>query len=665
MDQVNPFALVRASDYTDEQINVLWVELGRPTINAIIEPQSKTSKYILGGKGTGKTHLLRYYSYQVSRLRNPEASGLQIVAKQKFLATFLRAASTDAPRFAESSASTATWQQLFGVYFELRLVEVALDALQDIKKTSVNGSFDDIAFCSEMAAAVSDNSVSECRTLDEFEAWVINERRKIDDAVNNAAYIGRLELRVPFSIGRLCLPLSRAIGKWSPSLAGIPLIYLIDEIENFSVPQQQVVNTLIRYGEGLATFRVTGRLYARKTFSTLLDGEENREGSEFRTIILDEILRNYHDFLGFAKKFVTRRLAEFSSQSSARRILESFDPSVCFEDVGTDHFYEDALSQLGVHRLDAAFANKFGDTYATSSSATIAHNVTVTLTEGLPLLLQRLNILLFCKKHGKKLGGPTLAERIRNDSFSFMESGGSVPPSYKTAYNHYAADLFAQLCRKSERSLGVPYAGFDTFVKMSSGNPRNLLIVLGKAYEIAVFKEIDFINGPKLPAAIQTQAAIEAAKFMYEQDSNYGTPSEQARVAVTRLASLLRAARYALNIPEASPLAVSFSEDDLSSVARGTLSQALNYSFVYELHGRPDRNSQRVNRKIQLNPLLSPRWGLPYVVRGDLGLTKELANAIFDPQRQEAFDELLKVLDGKWNSPFAKPSQVMLQDNLF
>lgn len=69
MEQTNPFALVRASDYTDEQINALWVEIGPTVINAIIEPRSRTSKFILGGKGTGKTHLLRHYAYPVSRLR--------------------------------------------------------------------------------------------------------------------------------------------------------------------------------------------------------------------------------------------------------------------------------------------------------------------------------------------------------------------------------------------------------------------------------------------------------------------------------------------------------------------------------------------------------------------------------------------------------------------
>jgi hypothetical protein len=132
----NPFALVRAADYTDAQINSLWVELGTTAISAIIEPTSGISKYILGGRGSGKTHLLRYHSYPVSRLRYQADTGMAVVARQKFLAVFLRATALDAARFEAVSDTPSKWQQLFGVYLELRIVEGLLDALCDIKGTT-------------------------------------------------------------------------------------------------------------------------------------------------------------------------------------------------------------------------------------------------------------------------------------------------------------------------------------------------------------------------------------------------------------------------------------------------------------------------------------------------------------------------------------------------
>lgn len=165
---------------------------------------------------------------------------------------------------------------------------------------------------------------------------------------------------------------------------------------------------------------------------------------------------------------------------------------------------------------------------------------------------------------------------------------------------------------------------------------------------------------------MQTEAAIEAARFMFEADTNFGTQSEQAREAVSRLALLLRTARFALKIPEVSPLAVSFSEEDLSKDAKKTLFNALNYSYVFEVYdGRPDRNSQRLIKKIQLNPLLSPRWGLPFGRRGDLSLGTDLANAVFDLSCHKEFEVLLRRLSTKWNQPFGSVETKIIQTNLF
>ena len=667
MEKVNPFSLVRASDYTDDQINRLWVDIGQDSVEAIIEPWSRISKFILGGKGTGKTHLLRYYSYPAARLRRQEDSGIDIIKDQKFLATFLRATGVDAARFEMNSSSNGKWQQLFGIYLELRLAEGVVDALCDIKCTSSNDSFDDAAFLAQIRQTVIDKSLNEISDLEEFNAWLIGQRRIIDDAINNAAFTGNLDIRVPFAIGSLCLPINDAIASWNRDLAEIPLIYLIDEIENFSASQQQVVNTLIRYGESKATFRVTGRLYSRKTQATLASGEKNREGSEFKTVHLDEILRGHTGYADFAKKFIMKRLHSSKVLSSDNKTAEDEkDPSSFFEQIDSKDFFSLAFEQLKIQpdnsNLIGNFHNELSYIYPENS-----YTISLTLTEGLPPLLQRLNMLLFCKKHKKDLNADLeLSKDIKNDSENFIEDNSCTKPYYRTAYGHYKYDLFAQICRESSKSLGVPYAGFDTFLHMSSGNPRSLLIILGHVYSIATFKGLSFAEGTETPISIQTSAAREASRFMYEADSNFGEKSDIAREAVSRLATLLRTARYALNIPEVSPLALSFSDSELTAKAREVLSSALNYSFIFEIgKGRPDRNSLKHHRKIQLNPLLSAKWQLPTSRRGDISLNGATLNSIFDPSSAHDFDSNLKALNNRWNQPFKKHPKQTIQRELF
>ncbi|GGY28007.1 ORC-CDC6 family AAA ATPase [Pseudoduganella albidiflava] len=664
----NPFALVKASDITDQLINDLWVELGHVAIRSIIEPTSTRSKFILGGKGTGKTHILRYYSYSAVKLRGRRKSGLDVIAESKFLAVFLRASGLDAPRFEIPGIDTFEWQQLFSVYLELCLAQAVLDALADVVVSTPGEEFNQVEFIQEIQTKLAGADLSNCNTIVDLKRWVLEQTRSLDDAVNNAAYTRKLDVRVPFSIGKLAIPIARAMGKLHSRLADIPLIYLIDEIENFSVAQQQVVNTLIRYGEGLATFRVTGRLYARKTKATLADGEENREHAEFKTEILDEKLRNYPKYPEFCSKFVRKRLLLAGMGSAVAN--ENFSPASCFEEIDQSNFYNEAINLLGV--ADGAqlslknFSDELRALLKDAYSEDLAQELTSTLTEGLPPLLQKLNIVLFCKKLSKRTKLAHLAGLVRQMSDEYFESHGQAKGPYATAYGHYSTDLFSQICRDSRRALGVPYAGFEVFTRMSWGNPRNLLIVLGHAYEIARFKEIDFINGRPLSIQHQTQAAVDAARFAFENDSNYGRVSDVARDATRRLGEFLRTARFSLRIPEVSPLAVSFSEDDLSPSAREVLNAALNYSLIYEVYdGRPDRNTKILNRKIQLNAMLSPRWGLPVVRRGDISLNRDLLDAIFVEGKRESFDALLKAASLRWNSVIRSLGTEISQPALF
>lgn len=494
--------------------------------------------------------------------------------------------------------------------------------------------------------------MAKCNTLKELRKWILEEKRSIDDAVNNAAFSGTLDVRIPFSIGSFCIPVSRAMARWNVRLVDIPLLYLIDEIENFSASQQQVVNTLIRYGEGLATFRVTGRLYAKKTLATLADGEENREGAEFKTENLDEKLRSYSKYPDFAKKFVRKRLIEAGLLAD---IKDGFSPSRCFEDIGTEDLYANVIRTLGLDSSSPPFVKSFVEVLRPiareRNSESEADRIVETLIGGLPLLLQKLNLLLFAKKIRTNSDLLSLSAEIRSTAVQFLSAPKSNKGAYATAYGHYASDLFAQLCRESRKSLDVPYAGFEAFVRMSSCNPRNLLILLGRAYEIAKFRDVDFVHGSPLNIPLQTEAAVASARFAFESDTNYGTQSDQAREAVRRLAEVLHVARFSLKIPEVSPLAVSFSDGDLTIEARGVLNNALNYSLLYEIYsGRRDRNTQQLNRKVQLNPMLSPRWGLATSRGGDLKLNKDLINAIFLPSELPKFEALLKGLRAKWNS---------------
>ena len=71
--------LVKANDLDDDLIHRLWVPFGpHPDRLPFFDPTSSMATVILGGKGSGKTHLMRYHSLALPGFR---VSGAREVAR--------------------------------------------------------------------------------------------------------------------------------------------------------------------------------------------------------------------------------------------------------------------------------------------------------------------------------------------------------------------------------------------------------------------------------------------------------------------------------------------------------------------------------------------------------------------------------------------------------
>ncbi|SET62475.1 hypothetical protein [Thorsellia anophelis] len=642
----NPFFLGRASDFSDKQINELWIE---PQADKLLKFDDITSSFILGSKGSGKTHLLRYYSYPVMRLRETALTGMQIIKNTGYLAVFLRATGIDSSRFdlISNKSSELGAQFFFGMYLEIKLTEFVLDAIIDLERTSPNYSFDVNSFLNEIREVITDNQIDSITTIKELYLWLIDLRKSCDNVINNAIFSKEINISIPFKLGDLFRSISTAFHKLNSEIDAT-IVYMIDEIENFTIEQQKVINTLLRYCENKATFRISGRIYGKKTDDTI-SGEINRLNHEYKVIYLDDIHNDDNrKFQGFAEQLIDLRL-----KSAGLILIKNF--SSYFEDIDKNNFYQNALpntveqlKEVALEKLEIIFSF-FGlnpDLFLEISSL---------LLSNFPALLQRLNILIFLKKIKKSKNKDSLeiATSISNDAKMFIDD--KIPKGknyYYTAYNHYAMDLYAQICDENKKhlGLGVRYCGFNTFLSIARCNPRNLLLLMSKVFEIYVFRGLNFNEEQPISIEIQTQAIKETADFIFNADTNLGAESESALKAIERLGELFKLARFSLNIPEVSPLAFSFSETIDADDVNKNIEAALNYSLAFEIEsGRVDRNSNLKIRKIQINPILSAKWSLPIKYRGDLSINSTLLRAIFSPEKDNEFKMNYGYMSKKWN----------------
>src|SRR5688572_16341815 len=83
----NPFDIVKANDLNDAEILTSFVDLpGGSSLLQRLKPTSRMPMIIFGGKGSGKTHLMRYISYPLQKRRC--AAGVHLIdhlAREQYL----------------------------------------------------------------------------------------------------------------------------------------------------------------------------------------------------------------------------------------------------------------------------------------------------------------------------------------------------------------------------------------------------------------------------------------------------------------------------------------------------------------------------------------------------------------------------------------------------
>jgi hypothetical protein len=275
--------------------------------------------FILGGKGSGKSHLMRYYSFPVQeiRYRKDLRSIVEGIKCDGYLGIYARCGGMDSSRFDGKALTEEKWSALFAYYFELWVADKTLAAVQSLVESGLISTDVDAAIADHIARLLDKQiRVRAFGSIADARECFADLRRRLDYSVNNAAFTNQVEAEILVTRGRLFFGLPKIFCANVEFLKAVNFVYLLDEFENFSASRQIHINTLLREREGPVAFRIGSRLYGRRTLQTLSGGERNLRDSEYEDLFLDERFRqSATKCREFALRLISRRLDPLTDKS--------------------------------------------------------------------------------------------------------------------------------------------------------------------------------------------------------------------------------------------------------------------------------------------------------------------------------------------------------------
>ena len=655
----NPFLLTKSAHLSDRQIEELWIDFSptAPTGTSFFRPNTPMPTIVIGGKGSGKSHLLRYYSFDVQLLRweSDGASVEDSLAQDGYIGIYTRASGLNAERFSGSGVNEQQWSAAFAYFMELWLAQELVAIIESLSTRLPGLQRAESQLAMRAAKLFGEWDGPQPATFSDLNEGLEAAQKALEYHVNQAPFERRLDAVIKCSRGALIFGLPAVLVSIIPTLKHVLFAYYIDEFENFSELQQRYVNTLVREQELPVTFRIGTRSYGMRTYLTLSAGEDIKEGSEFEQLKLDEQFRKgAHAYNTFARQLVRRRIDYTFGAERRLDLDEQFE--VVADSWDSPMFKEMYGEKVGKDRrhfshLMSALegAPKTRQPNGISEPADVAKVVSLLAYDDYPVI-EKTSLYIFYQAWTKNEHLLEAAELIRQLALEFVQ--GERKGRFKEVLSHFKNDFIAQI-RRDTKNPDV-YTGIETFIEMSEGLPRVLITLLKHIYSWAVFRRENPFRGGKVSVEAQRAGVSDASEWFLNDMRKAGREGLQIRSAIDRLAEVFRINHFADKPSECSLIAFSVDLTMLQDRARQTLSDAENRSFLVRIAaGEQDRNTKKVTAKYQLSRMICPYFSLPVARRGTARFAPAEATAVFVKEEHEAFERVVRVWEKRMNAPFA------------
>lgn len=651
----NPFDITKAVDYTDDEIFRYWVDIKNSSFYNLIKPDTLMPMIIVGSKGSGKTHIMKYFSYELQKIRKSLTNREQ---QDKFIGVYIRCSGFNADKFSGKGVSEDIWASLYAYYWELWIGERITSILLDLQKNHFIDDIEEKELVDKVLRLFLKHN-KEVSSLQDLDLYFIELQKEVEYEIQNFIFQGRkspiIEILLP--VAKLSYEYPAILKEIVPFFKNKYILYLIDELENFSETQQQLIQTLLREKPVACTFRVGTRPYGIRTYRTLGSVEENHDGSEFEKIVLDDFLRSLDegDYEDYLAEICERRLCQSELVLYGNcRIYDLIEEQTNEDTLNKVYKKKDSQSRSYFNQLRKDLKRLNSHKLLDDEIDKIIDNLSFTND----YLVERTNVILMYRRIKDKCND-LLKEsiKIKETANRYGESKDKETEQYKYIEKH-KQDIVDLIAR--EGHVSIPYFGFKKLAKLSCGTPRTMLRLLKAAFHIQYFEtgKVPLVEERKLSVKSQKSAIEATYNWFFEENRIPSSIQNRAIDAVVRLGKYLQSLRFSNQPPQCSINIFSVSKEDMSENARVVFELLEKYSYFINSNERREKNQDTKNSVYMLNSILVPKWELSLAKRGLVTLNPEEVEYIFNSEKNTEFHNYLNKKMKQYNFPFTQNGNI-------
>jgi hypothetical protein len=632
-----------AKNRTEELGYDVWREFVIPPFYDQLDLQeAKKPRVVIGGRGCGKTMLLRYLSHYSTFSQHrtdipPDALlsiGLYWRADTQFSALMYG-------RGLEDDVWSSAFHHLLALIVALQVLESMSSITASSVQTFTEADFRAVsveplrAFDESIPENVTDLHSHLQSMLWRFETWVANVRTQ----------------RTPVFLPGMnfVLALIGLLKQSIPELEKSLFYVYVDEYENLLPYQQRALNTRLKHSEFPLVFHIAAK---RNSFEiTQTEGDESIVNiADYRIHDIESYLTR-DEFELFAAEVLFLQLAvakvtdvpinpstlrdrsslESRRQQAYRRhVLDAAHqlfPGLSHEEMANTVFRDAVLHRRLRERLEVALRRRGSVLGPESFDRPTVPEASITATA----LLYR-----------QRLSPEEIAEQLdaleSNRQNRFLGSADWI-------HNNFIGCLLDLYDGYSEPCIF--YSGFTAFATMAHGNLRHLLELCHKSLAL---QNREDPAAQSVSPMLQAYASREVSSAFLAEIKSFGRLGNQLHAFTLRLGSLFSLAhkKPTQSEPEQSHFAVVKGDSLLTENDRTLLSESVKWSVLFEEEETKLKDLHEVNFEYVLNPIYAPFFHITYRKRRKLELSAEefgvLARGTYDQVRS-----LLREYSRRWD----------------